>query len=69
VVDLFELEVYFVPAIGVAPRGSVVVVARNTNVAVTGGFGRRKDGEQNRKGSPIREKMAVEVMCPRVIAK
>ena len=68
-VDFFELQVYLIPAIGVPPRCSVVVVARDSYIAVAGSLGRRKDGEQNRKGPPVREKVAVEVMCPRVVTE
>ena len=68
-VDLFEFEIHFVPTIGVTPRSSVIIVIRDSNVAKTGGLGRGKDGEKNREGSPVREKVAVEVMRPRVVTE
>lgn len=68
-VDLFEFEVYFVPTVGVAPRSTVVVVTRDSNVAVTRGLGRGEDGEKNRERSPVREEMPVEIMCPRVVTE
>lgn len=68
-VDLFELQVYFVPTIGVPPRSSVVVVARDSYVTIARSLGGREDGEKNWEGPPVREKVTVEVMCPRVIAE
>ena len=52
-INLFEFEVHFVPTIGVAPRSTVVIVARDSNVAITGGLGRGEDGEKNREGPPV----------------
>jgi hypothetical protein len=69
VVDLFEFEVHLVPTISVTPRSSVIVVARNSDVAVTRGLGRGENGEKNREGPPVREKMAVKIMCPRVVTE
>ena len=53
VVDLFELEIYFVPTVGVTPRGSVVVVARDSYVAVARSLGGRENGKQNGEGPPV----------------
>jgi hypothetical protein len=69
VVDLFEFQIHFVPTIGVTPRSSVIIMTRDSNVTVTGGFGRREDREQDRESSPVREKMTVEVMRPRVVTE
>src|SRR6266478_6835930 len=37
VVDLLKLQIYFVPTIGVTPRGSVVVMTWDSYVAEAGG--------------------------------
>ena len=68
-VDFFKHKIHFVPTVGVTPRSSIVIVARNSNVAVTGGLGRGEDGEKDRESPPVREKMAVKIMCPRVFAE
>ena len=68
-VDLFEFQVYFVPTVGVTPRGSVVVVTRDPYVAVARSLGGREDGEQNGECPPVREKVTVKVMCPGVVAE
>ena len=68
-VDFFEFQIYFVPTIGVPPRGSVVVVARDSYVVVARSLGGREDGEQNGESPPVREKVTVKVMCPRVVAE
>jgi hypothetical protein len=69
VVDLFELQIYFVPAIGVTPRNPVIVVARDSYVAEARSLGGREDGEQNGERPPVREKVTVKVMCPGVVAE
>ena len=68
-VNLLEFEIHFVPAIGVPPRMSIVVVTRDSDVTVTRSLRRRKDGKQYREGSPVREKVAMKVMGPRVVAE
>lgn len=69
VVDPFELQIHFVPAIGITPGSSVVIVTRDSYVAVTRRLGGREDGEQHGERPPVREKVTVKVMCPWVVAE
>jgi hypothetical protein len=69
VVDVFELYIYFVPTVGVTPRSSVVVVTRDSYVAVARSLGGREDGEQDGECPPVREKVTMEVMCPRIVTE
>jgi hypothetical protein len=69
VVDLFELDIHFIPTIGVTPRSPIVVVTRDSYIAVARSLGGREDGEQNGERPPVREKVTVEVMCPRVVTE
>lgn len=68
-VDLFKFKVHFVPTVGVTPRSSIVVVARHPNIAIARGLGRGEDGEKNGEGPPVREKVTVKIMRPRVITE
>ena len=53
VVDFFKHKIRFVPTVGVAPQSSIVIVARNSNVAVTRGLGRGEDEEKNQESPPV----------------
>lgn len=69
VIHLTQFEVDRVPPVRVPPRLSVVVVAWHPDIQVAWRFGRREDGEQDRDRAPVREEVALVVVCPRVLAE
>lgn len=69
VVNIVDTLVGGVPAVRIALRRRIVVMARNENVAVSSGFGRGEHRVERREGPRIGEEVALVVVSPRVLAK
>lgn len=62
VVDVLQLEVDGVPAVGVPPGAAVVVVARDADVEEAAGARGAEDGVQRGDGAPVGEEEALVVV-------